>query len=102
MAEKQNCWELSQCGRQAGGPHAGQFGVCPACVEAAFNGLNGGTNGGRICWAVAGTFCNGEIQGTAARKELTCRFCDVYRAIREEEGPDFFGKAPGRGVKDYR
>ncbi len=99
---KQNCWELSQCGRQTGGNRAGEFGVCPAVLDASLNGLNAGTNGGRMCWVVSGTFCDGEIQGTAARKALTCRFCDVYRAIRDEEGSDFFGSIPGRGARDRR
>ena len=32
---------------------------------------------GRICWAVAGTFCEGKVQGTFAQKYADCRKCDV-------------------------
>ncbi len=93
--EKQNCWQLARCGRESGGARVGEMGICPASVERSLDGLNAGVNGGRICWVVSGTFCNGEIQGTAARKEMLCRFCDVYRAVKEQEGPDFFPKVPG-------
>lgn len=35
---------------------------------------------GRLrCWAVAGTFCHGEVQGTFAQKIGDCRQCVVYR-----------------------
>jgi hypothetical protein len=78
------------------------MGVCPAAVDHTADGLNAGKNAGRICWVVPGTFCNGEIQGTAARKELSCRFCEVYRAIKAEEGSDFFPKVPGSATRSYR
>lgn len=100
--EKQNCWQLARCGREPQGTHVGEMGICPAAVETSLHGLNAGTNGGRICWVVSGTLCNGEIQGTAARKELTCRFCDVYRAVKEEEGSDFFPKVPGSTLRSVR
>jgi hypothetical protein len=94
--EKQNCWELARCGKEPGGTRTAELGVCPAAIDRSLDGLNTGENGGRICWVVSGTLCNGEIQGTAARKELTCRFCEIYRLIKEEEGSDFFPKVPGR------
>jgi hypothetical protein len=101
-ATKRNCWELAHCGKEPGGTRIGEMGVCPAAVEGALDGLNAGENAGRICWVVSGTYCNGEIQGTAARKELTCRFCEVYRQIKEEEGADFFPKVPGRPTSTTR
>ena len=100
--EKPNCWELARCGREPGGPRAGELGVCPATLENSLDGLNAGRNAGRICWVVAGTLCNGEIQGTAARKELTCRFCEVYRCIKKDEGQDFFPRVPGSTARSYR
>jgi hypothetical protein len=93
---KRNCWEILQCGAEPGGAQVSARGVCPAATDAELDRLNGGANGGRMCWAVSGTYCHGEIQGTAARKELTCRFCDAYRAIKEEEGQEFFTRVPGR------
>ncbi|MHB8880661.1 MAG: ATP-binding protein [Thermodesulfovibrionales bacterium] len=35
--------------------------------------------GGVRCWAVAGTFCHGEVQGSFAQKIGDCRKCIVYR-----------------------
>ena len=32
MSSSANCWEVKQCGRQPGGPKAGEFGVCPAAT----------------------------------------------------------------------
>jgi len=41
-----------------------ELGVCPAVVDTSSNGLNGGKNGGRMCWAITGTFCGGQVQGS--------------------------------------
>ena len=57
-----------QCGRQSGGEKAEGLGVCPATLEASFDGINVGKNAGRICWAVAGTCCGEKVQGTFAEK----------------------------------
>lgn len=35
--------------------------------------------GGVRCWAVAGTFCHGEVQGSFAQKIGDCRKCIVYQ-----------------------
>ena len=86
---KKNCWEIKNCGREPGGPKARELGVCSATTETSSEGLNGGKNGGRICWAVAGTLCGGKIQGTFAEKQTTCMSCHVFRAIKVEEGPKF-------------
>lgn len=50
------CWERLTCGRKD----------CPA-------------RGRERCWAVAGTFCHGAVQGTFAQKIGDCRKCVVYR-----------------------
>jgi signal transduction histidine kinase len=50
------CWERLACDKKD----------CPAY--------------GRLrCWAVAGTFCRGEVQGQFAQKIGDCRACVVYR-----------------------
>jgi len=82
---KQNCWEFKKCGREPGGTKTGEFGVCPAAVDASCNGLNGGKNGGRICWTITGTFCCGKVQGTFAQKRSSCITCDFYKIVAEEE-----------------
>ncbi len=86
---KENCWEFMRCGREPGGERVDEFGVCPAAVDILKNGLNGGKNGGRICWAVSGTFCEGKVQGSFADKRLTCMTCDFFKRVRKEEGDNF-------------
>ncbi len=84
--KKQNCWEHSQCGRAPGGEKVSELGTCPAAIDSSFNGINEGINGGRICWAVAGTFCYGTVQGSFAEKRDTCMSCEFFKQVRIEEG----------------
>jgi len=88
LSEKLNCWEVKHCGREPGGEHVGSLGVCPAALEKGLEGVHGGRNAGRACWAVAGTFCQGQIQGLFAKKYRTCRECDFYAKVHLEEGRD--------------
>jgi len=74
------------CGREPGGKNAKVAGVCPAAVDMSFDGINSGTYGGRICWAVAGTFCGGCTQGSFAEKRASCLECDFFEMVQEEEG----------------
>jgi hypothetical protein len=84
---RQNCWEFKKCGREPGGVNAAERGICPASREATFDGLNFGKNGGRICWAIAGTFCaEGEPVGEFAAQLLSCMDCDFFKKVRAEEG----------------
>ena len=50
------CWERLNCAKKD----------CPSY-------------GGFRCWAVAGTFCHGEVQGAFAQKIGDCRKCVVYQ-----------------------
>ena len=75
-----------QCGREPGGAKVATLGVCPAAVDPTFDGFNLGTNAGRICWLVAGTFCKGKVQGTFAEKRVSCKNCDFYKQIHADEG----------------
>jgi len=86
---KKNCWEVKQCGRQAGGAHVGEFGECPAARCFAAHGINQGMNGGRACWAIAGTFCKGTVQGHFVSKIKGCAECDFFHQVFDEEGKDF-------------
>lgn len=83
-----NCWEFQKCGRQPGGEHAHELGVCPAALETKCDRANHGANGGRVCWLVSGTRCGGEVQGTFAQKLASCANCSFYQQVREEEGPN--------------
>jgi len=69
---KKNCWEVKKCGREPSGAKVKEFGVCPAAEQHRADGINGGVNGGRSCWAVAGTFCGGAVQGAFASKLDNC------------------------------
>jgi len=53
------------------------------------------------CWAVAGTFCRGEVQGTFAQKFGDCRKCVVYRESCGDEIEELV-EAFNQMVKDLR
>lgn len=86
---------------------AHELGVCPASVEESFHGLNQGLNAGRICWAVAGTLCSGEVQGSYAQTllyaeplfsqgaagERQARWRDAAERLGNDQG---YGQSPGR------
>ncbi|RMF94420.1 MAG: hypothetical protein D6736_00085 [Nitrospinota bacterium] len=93
---RQNCWEVKQCGREPGGARVNELGVCPAASDTSAHGLNGGKNGGRICWAVTGTFCGGQVQGTFAQKRLSCMNCEFFKQVQQEEGTQFLLLMPGQ------
>lgn len=78
---KENCWEYKECGFEQGGRNTGTLGVCPAAREERLNGVHGGKNAGRACWAVAGTLCDGEVQGTFALKYRLCGECGFFRYV---------------------
>ncbi|MBI5592767.1 MAG: hypothetical protein HY881_20055 [Deltaproteobacteria bacterium] len=86
---KLNCWEFKKCGREPGGEHAHELGVCPSTTTIQANGTNNGLNAGRVCWALAGTFCKGEVQGSFAKKLKFCIECDFYKLVRRQEGLNF-------------
>ena len=81
-----NCWEFKNCGRQPDGIKVKELGVCPTPQDTSSDGLNGGKNAGRICWAVTGTFCSGKKQGTFAEKQSTCMLCDFFKLVKKEVG----------------
>jgi hypothetical protein len=85
MSKKLNCWEFKNCGREPGGARVHEEGICPAATFSLANGMNGGKNGGRICWAIAGTFCNEKIRGSFAEDQFTCMVCDFFRLVEEVE-----------------
>jgi hypothetical protein len=97
---RQNCWDFKKCGREPGGDKAGELGICPAAEDSSSDGINGGTNGGRICWTVAGTFCGGKVQGSFAQKRMSCLNCDLFKKVMEEEGIEkFLLTKPGEVLK---
>lgn len=83
---KLNCWEFMKCGRQPGGNRFQQLGECPTVGYFVAHGINQGINGGRACWAIAGTYCNGEVQGSFVDKLRQCAECDFFHHVHTEEG----------------
>lgn len=86
MGAKKNCWECKNCGRQPGGAKVAEFGVCVAACEPRLNGVHDGVNGGRACWAIAGTLCGGKVQGSFATKLVNCQTCAFYQEVVGQEG----------------
>jgi hypothetical protein len=80
-----NCWEFTNCGREPGGHRADDLGVCPAGADGRMDGVNGGRNGGRICWAVAGTFSHNRPQCIYADATRPCETCEFYLIVHPTE-----------------
>ncbi len=86
IKKKINCWEYIGCGREPGGERAFEKGVCPAASDASYSGINSGENAGRFCWAVSGTLCEDQRQGSYAEKRQLCRECDFFNMVVAQEG----------------
>jgi hypothetical protein len=83
---KLNCWEVMKCGKGPGGDNTDTLGICPVATEASANGLNGGINGGRICWVIATTSYNGKVKCYNSRQISSCFNCKFHNKVMTEEG----------------
>lgn len=100
MKHKQNCWDFKKCNRGPDQSGNNPLNICPAATDTSCDKINGGTNGGRICWIVAGTFCDGKVQGTFAQKRPSCITCSFLNTVEAEEGYEEFNVLmPGQGYK---
>jgi hypothetical protein len=81
VSKKQNCWEYMKCGREPEGEKVAELGICRAADDEFFNGINGGKNGGRICFAVAGTFSNDVVQCSCTEKLASCKDCIFFEIL---------------------
>lgn len=63
------CWEYKKCGRIPGGAKVAEFGVCPAYPDH-----------GNQCARIAGTLCDGKVQGEFVTKLSSCMQCDYYKS----------------------
>ncbi len=66
---KIKCWQYLKCGKDCA-----TEGTCSSYP-----------NYGRICWVVAGTFCQGKVQGTYAQKIDNCKRCPFYNKVVDKE-----------------
>ncbi|MBI5664185.1 MAG: sensor histidine kinase [Nitrospirae bacterium] len=66
--KRTKCWEFTKCGveKSEGAAHM----RCPAYP-----------NYGRVCWAIAGTFCGKKVSGAIAQKLGNCKKCEFYQRI---------------------
>jgi signal transduction histidine kinase len=62
------CWEFHKCGVENTEGAAGMR--CPAYP-----------NYGRVCWAIAGTFCGQKVSGAIAQKLGDCKKCEFYDRV---------------------
>ena len=102
-AKKLNCWEEKGCQCGPDGALARERGVCPAASATTCDGMNGGINAGRFCWAIDGTLCDGQVQGTLEEKVLgICQDCSFFRQVKYEEGAHLQLLKPGLRTTDTR
>jgi hypothetical protein len=87
--KKLNCWEFKKCNNKANYDIFAEPGTCPTSSEFCTDNVNGGENGGRACWAIAGTFCAGKVTCIDANKLSSCFECDFYKMVQTEEGGNF-------------
>lgn len=84
---KLNCWEYQGCGLGPLSEDEAPRPVCSAALAEELDGVHGGTNGGRACWAIADTMCEGCEGMTVEEKyATTCRKCALHYRVEIEEG----------------
>ncbi|MEO5368630.1 MAG: hypothetical protein H7833_00995 [Magnetococcus sp. DMHC-1] len=73
---KINCWEFNACGKEE---------RCSAGTSREFDGIFGGTNGGRFCAFIEGTLYKDDLS-TGVRDKLMshCLKCSFYEEITKE------------------
>ncbi|MDH4231675.1 MAG: hypothetical protein OEW04_06555 [Nitrospirota bacterium] len=83
---KINCWEYKKCCSLEDSEGKENFRKCIVPEMTMYDGVHGGKNAGRVCWLIADTTCNSEIQSTFAKKLKHCSVCDFYSHVEKEEG----------------
>ena len=76
---KPNCWEVVNCNKES---------FCPAGIKVEYDGLLGGTNGGRFCAFIPETFCKDGLPRNTQKKMELCADCNFYQDILQEALPD--------------
>jgi len=78
MADKLNCWDFKKCCKKTDS-RGNSNNLCPVKKELIANGLNGGINGGRICWVIMDSHCKKKPQSA-------CFQCEFRYKVMAEEG----------------
>ncbi len=101
LSRKLNCWEYMKCGREPKGEKVEELGVCPVAIHPYADGINEGINGGRICWAIVGSYSvyHREGKGPCWQKPPHyCFECEFHKSVLKDGGiiePDFLGVKKG-------
>jgi hypothetical protein len=86
MVRKYNCWDFMKSGKGPSGNRSEKYDVCPIASESAANGLNGGENGGRICWIIAENGCKCNVKCSVRNIGHSCFQCEFRYKVMAEEG----------------
>lgn len=86
MNKKINCWDFMKCGKGPGGSRVEEAGICPIAEETMADGLNGGENGGRICWIIAENCCIEDVSCSEFHRKTSCFSCEFRYKVTMEEG----------------
>ena len=93
---KHNCWEFMKCGREEGGVNSEESGICPVAADSFADGLNGGSNGGRICWVIAEELPEGSLSCKGSKHTSACFSCEFKYKVMNDEGLLNICEATGR------
>ncbi len=74
------------CGRGPGGFRTDESGICPIAEEIAAHGLNGGRNGGRLCWVIAEEHDGDEVKCSNYHNKNSCFSCEFRYKVTADEG----------------
>jgi hypothetical protein len=75
MKEKLNCWDLKKCCKETDNSNN----IFQVKKELNADGLNGGINGGRVCWIIMESHCKQKAQNA-------CFQCEFHYKVMAEEG----------------
>jgi hypothetical protein len=79
IADKLNCWDYKKCCKEIDSKINNNNHLCPVKKERTANGLNGGINGGRICWVIMDT-------NSKKKAQTKCFQCEFHYKVKAEEG----------------
>lgn len=74
-----------ECGMEPGGHRTDESGVCPVAA-ASVSGLNGGKNGGRLCWVLAESCGHANVKCSPLHQPSFCYSCEFRYMVTSEEG----------------
>jgi hypothetical protein len=75
-----------KCGKGPSGDGNGKHRSCPISAETSANTLNGGVNGGRICWIIAENCRNSKVKCSELSRMDPCFSCEFRYKVFAEEG----------------